>query len=140
MPVAVESGVLLHRALLPGLRVQPGLRGRMPPVGAVAGELGQVDRAAGLAVQAKLPQRPAGVVGPVADHDPAPGEGLGEAREDLGEGGRLFDAQEAGANDRELKEITAEALREVYFQDQGRRAGQLEEVRFTDIEHLDFDL
>lgn len=27
-----------------------------------------------------------------------------------------------------------------YFQDGGRRAGSLEEVRFTDIEHLEFDL
>lgn len=53
---------------------------------------------------------------------------------------RLFDAQEAGASDRELKEIAAEALKEVYFQDGGRRAGSLEEVRFTDIEHLEFDL
>lgn len=53
---------------------------------------------------------------------------------------RLFDAQEAGATDRQLKEIAAEALKEMYFQDNGRRAGQLEEVRFTDIEHLEFDL
>ncbi|MGW4823447.1 telomere-protecting terminal protein Tpg [Streptomyces sp. NPDC004227] len=53
---------------------------------------------------------------------------------------RLFDAQEAGATEQQLKEIAAEALKEVYFQDNGRRAGQLEEVRFTDIEHLEFDL
>ncbi|QEU83395.1 telomere-protecting terminal protein Tpg [Streptomyces viridosporus] len=53
---------------------------------------------------------------------------------------RLFDAQQAGAGDRQLQEIAAEALREVYFQDGGRRAGSLEEVRFTDIEHLEFDL
>ncbi|WP_236242705.1 XRE family transcriptional regulator [Streptomyces sp. CC228A] len=53
---------------------------------------------------------------------------------------RLFAAQEAGADDRELNEIAADALRQVYFQDDGRRAGQLEEVRFTDIEHLEFDL
>ncbi|MDX2855315.1 telomere-protecting terminal protein Tpg [Streptomyces scabiei] len=53
---------------------------------------------------------------------------------------RLFDAQEAGATDQELKEIAAEALKEVYFQDGGRRAGSLEEVRFTDVEHLEFDL
>ncbi|MFC8248463.1 telomere-protecting terminal protein Tpg [Streptomyces chartreusis] len=53
---------------------------------------------------------------------------------------RLFNAQEAGASDRELKEIAAEALKDVYFQDGGRRAGSLEEVRFTDIEHLEFDL
>ncbi|MGN9821797.1 telomere-protecting terminal protein Tpg [Streptomyces sp. SD11] len=53
---------------------------------------------------------------------------------------RLFDAQEAGATDAQLQEIAAEALKEVYFQDGGRRAGSLEEVRFTDIEHLEFDL
>ncbi len=53
---------------------------------------------------------------------------------------RLFDTQEAGATDQQLKEITAEALKEVYFQDGGRRAGTLEGVRFTDIEHLEFDL
>ncbi|MGV4890777.1 telomere-protecting terminal protein Tpg (plasmid) [Streptomyces viridosporus] len=53
---------------------------------------------------------------------------------------RLFDAQQAGAGDRRLQEIVADALREVYFQDGGRRAGSLEEVRFTDIEHLEFEL
>ncbi|WP_406377097.1 telomere-protecting terminal protein Tpg [Streptomyces sp. NBC_00197] len=53
---------------------------------------------------------------------------------------RLFEAHEAGATDQQLQEIAAEALREVYFQDGGRRAGSLEEVRFTDIEHLEFDL
>ncbi|MFL4909379.1 telomere-protecting terminal protein Tpg [Streptomyces sp. MMS24-I2-30] len=53
---------------------------------------------------------------------------------------RLFDAQEAGASDQQLQQIAADALKEVYFQDGGRRAGSLEEVRFTDIEHLEFDL
>ncbi|MER5916942.1 XRE family transcriptional regulator [Streptomyces sp. NPDC001982] len=53
---------------------------------------------------------------------------------------RLFDAREAGASDQQLQQIAAEALKDVYFQDSGRRAGQLEEVRFTDIEHLEFDL
>ncbi|WP_086737127.1 telomere-protecting terminal protein Tpg [Streptomyces glaucescens] len=53
---------------------------------------------------------------------------------------RLFDAQEQGASDQQFQQIAAEALKEVYFQDNGRRAGQLEEVRFTDIEHLEFDL
>ncbi|MFE5398630.1 telomere-protecting terminal protein Tpg [Streptomyces sp. NPDC056568] len=53
---------------------------------------------------------------------------------------RLFDAQEAGADDARLQEIAAEALKDVYFQESGRRAGSLEEVRFTDIEHLEFDL
>ncbi|MCX4704344.1 XRE family transcriptional regulator [Streptomyces sp. NBC_01373] len=53
---------------------------------------------------------------------------------------RLFDAQQQGASDQRLQEIAAEGLKEVYFQDSGRRAGSLEEVRFTDIEHLEFDL
>ncbi|MFI9601498.1 telomere-protecting terminal protein Tpg [Streptomyces sp. NPDC052043] len=53
---------------------------------------------------------------------------------------RLFDAQQAGASDQQLREIAAEALKEVYFQDSSRRAGSLEEVRFTDIEYLEFDL
>ncbi|MFB7031426.1 MULTISPECIES: telomere-protecting terminal protein Tpg [unclassified Streptomyces] len=53
---------------------------------------------------------------------------------------RLFDAQDAGADDQRLQEITAEGIREVYFQDGGRRAGSLEEVRFTNVEHLEFDL
>ncbi len=53
---------------------------------------------------------------------------------------RLFNAQEQGASDARLQEIAAEALKEVYFQDGGRRAGSLDEVRFTDIEHLEFDL
>nr|WP_260868095.1 XRE family transcriptional regulator [Streptomyces sp. SAJ15] len=53
---------------------------------------------------------------------------------------RLFDAQDQGADDDRLREIAAEALKEVYFQDGGRRAGSLEEVRFTDVEHVEFDL
>jgi hypothetical protein len=53
---------------------------------------------------------------------------------------RLFDAQQQGASDQRLQEIAAEGLKEVYFQDGGRRAGQLQDVRFTDIEHLEFDL
>jgi hypothetical protein len=53
---------------------------------------------------------------------------------------RLFDAQEAGASDAQLQQIVAEGLKEVYFQDGGRRAGSLEEVRFSDVQHLEFDL
>lgn len=53
---------------------------------------------------------------------------------------RLFDAREQGAGDDRLREIAAEALKDVYFQDGGRRAGSLEEVRLTDVEHLEFDL
>ncbi|WP_377273893.1 telomere-protecting terminal protein Tpg [Peterkaempfera sp. SMS 1(5)a] len=53
---------------------------------------------------------------------------------------RLFDAHQQGATDQRLQEITAEALRDVYFQDSGRRAGSLEEVHMLDVEHLEFDL
>ncbi|GAA3153238.1 telomere-protecting terminal protein Tpg [Streptomyces rectiviolaceus] len=53
---------------------------------------------------------------------------------------RLFEAQQQGAGEGRLREIAADALREVYFQDGGRRAGSLEEVRFTDVERLEFDL
>ncbi|MFJ9930028.1 telomere-protecting terminal protein Tpg [Streptomyces misionensis] len=53
---------------------------------------------------------------------------------------RLFDAQQSGAGDQQLQQIAAEGLKEVYFQDGGRRAGSLEEVRFTDVEHVEFDL
>lgn len=53
---------------------------------------------------------------------------------------RLFEAQDQGASDADLQKIAAEALKEVYFQDNGRRAGGLEEVRLTDVEHIEFDL
>ncbi|GGQ20198.1 telomere-protecting terminal protein Tpg [Streptomyces mutabilis] len=53
---------------------------------------------------------------------------------------RLLDAQQQSAEDQLLQEIAAEALREVYFQDNGHRAGSLAEVRFTDIEYVDFEL
>lgn len=53
---------------------------------------------------------------------------------------RLFEAREQGASEQRLRELTADGLRETYFQDSGRRAGSLEEVRFTDIEHLEFGL
>ncbi|MDG9695055.1 helix-turn-helix domain-containing protein [Streptomyces sp. DH17] len=52
---------------------------------------------------------------------------------------RLFDAQQRNAGERRLREITAEALKEVYFQDDGRRAGSLEQIRFTDVEYVDFE-
>ncbi|MFF4756968.1 telomere-protecting terminal protein Tpg [Streptomyces sp. NPDC001270] len=53
--------------------------------------------------------------------------------------GRLFDAQDAGAGEQQLRDLAAEALGEVYFRDGGRRASGLE-VEFTDVEHLEFDL
>ncbi|MFF0541164.1 telomere-protecting terminal protein Tpg [Streptomyces coelicoflavus] len=52
---------------------------------------------------------------------------------------RLFDAQDAGASEQQLRDLAAEALGEVYFPDGGRRAAGLED-ELTDIEHLQFDL
>lgn len=52
---------------------------------------------------------------------------------------RLFAAQDAGAGERQLREIAAEGLQEIYFKDSGRRADGLL-VEFTDIEHVEFDL
>ncbi|MFF8289673.1 telomere-protecting terminal protein Tpg [Streptomyces sp. NPDC016309] len=52
---------------------------------------------------------------------------------------RLFEATERGASERELRDIAAEGLQEVYFTDHGRRAPGLL-VEFTDIDHVDFEL
>jgi hypothetical protein len=52
---------------------------------------------------------------------------------------RLFETKEAGGTEQQLRDIAAEALGEVYFRDNGRRAHGLE-VEFTDVEHLEFDL
>ncbi|MET8755215.1 XRE family transcriptional regulator [Streptomyces sp. NPDC004667] len=52
---------------------------------------------------------------------------------------RLFDAQDAGASEQQLRDIAAEGLQEIYFKDRGRRAGGLL-VEFTDIDHIEFDL
>ncbi|MFE7778526.1 telomere-protecting terminal protein Tpg [Streptomyces sp. NPDC057445] len=49
---------------------------------------------------------------------------------------RLFEAQQQGAGDRQLRGIVAEGLQEVYFKDDGRRADNLE-VEFTDIDYID---
>ncbi|WP_331742379.1 XRE family transcriptional regulator (plasmid) [Streptomyces sp. NBC_00876] len=52
---------------------------------------------------------------------------------------RLFEAQEQGGTDRQLQEIAAEGLQEIYFKDGGRRAQGLL-VEYTDLEHIEFDL
>ncbi|WP_404962700.1 telomere-protecting terminal protein Tpg [Streptomyces sp. 147326] len=49
---------------------------------------------------------------------------------------RLFDAQQQGAADPELRAIVAEGLQETYFKDGGRRADHLE-VELTDIDYID---
>ncbi|MFJ4519163.1 telomere-protecting terminal protein Tpg [Streptomyces sp. NPDC088816] len=52
---------------------------------------------------------------------------------------RLFDAQESGASEQQLRDIAAEGLGEIYFRDGGRRAHGLE-IEFTDVEQLEFEL
>ncbi|GGT24373.1 hypothetical protein GCM10010271_29690 [Streptomyces kurssanovii] len=49
---------------------------------------------------------------------------------------RLFDAQQQGLGDQQLRAIVAEGLQEIYFKDGGRRADNLE-VEFTDIDYFD---
>ncbi|MGK5638618.1 telomere-protecting terminal protein Tpg [Streptomyces sp. URMC 126] len=49
---------------------------------------------------------------------------------------RLFDAQQQGATDQQMRHIVAEGLQEVYFKDGGRRADGLE-VALTDIDYFD---
>jgi transcriptional regulator with XRE-family HTH domain len=52
---------------------------------------------------------------------------------------RLFQAQDAGATEDQLRQVAAEALGEVYFRDNGRRAHGLE-VELTDLLDLEFEL
>ncbi|MEV7412457.1 helix-turn-helix domain-containing protein [Streptomyces althioticus] len=52
---------------------------------------------------------------------------------------RLFDAQDAGASEQQLRALAGEVLGEVYFRDGGRRAAGLD-VEFTDVEQVQFDL
>jgi predicted transcriptional regulator len=50
--------------------------------------------------------------------------------------GRLFDAQQRGASDQQLRDIVAEGLQEIYFKDNGTRAQDLE-VTMTEIVFFD---
>jgi transcriptional regulator with XRE-family HTH domain len=52
---------------------------------------------------------------------------------------RLLQAQEAGVDEDDLRQIAAEALGEVYFRDNGRRAHGLE-VELKDLVDLQFEL
>ncbi|MFD4142733.1 XRE family transcriptional regulator [Streptomyces sp. NBC_00390] len=52
---------------------------------------------------------------------------------------RLFEAQEQGATEQQLRNIAAEGLQEIYFKDSGRRAAGLL-VEFTDVDYIDFEL
>jgi transcriptional regulator with XRE-family HTH domain len=49
---------------------------------------------------------------------------------------RLFEAQQQGASDQQMRDIVAEGLQEIYFKDGGRRADNLE-VEFTDVDYFD---
>ncbi|QNP66758.1 telomere-protecting terminal protein Tpg [Streptomyces genisteinicus] len=52
---------------------------------------------------------------------------------------RLLDTAQQGGTERELRDIAAEALQEIYFKDGGRRAHGLA-VEFTDVEHIEFEI
>ncbi|MEV3973014.1 XRE family transcriptional regulator [Streptomyces sp. NPDC050698] len=52
---------------------------------------------------------------------------------------RLFEARDAGAADQELRQIIADGLKDVYFQDGGARAMDLSNVALNDIDYLDLD-
>jgi hypothetical protein len=52
---------------------------------------------------------------------------------------RLFEAQDQGASEQQLRDIAAEGLQEIYFKDHGRRAQDLR-VEFTDVDYIDFEL
>ncbi len=55
-----------------------------------------------------------------------------------GHAARLFQAQEAGLTEDQLRRLAAEALAKVYFRDQGRAHGL--EVELTDLVDLEFEL
>ena len=52
---------------------------------------------------------------------------------------RLFDARQAGAGDQQMRQIIAEGLKDIYFQDGGARAMGLSDVTLNDIDYLDLD-
>ncbi|MFH9554686.1 telomere-protecting terminal protein Tpg [Streptomyces sp. NPDC017435] len=52
---------------------------------------------------------------------------------------RLFNARNTGAGDQQLRQIIAEGLKEIYFQDSGTRATGLTDVTLNDIDYLDLD-
>ncbi|MEU1190789.1 XRE family transcriptional regulator [Streptomyces sp. NPDC005859] len=52
---------------------------------------------------------------------------------------RLFNARDAGASDQQMRQIIAEGLKEIYFQDSGSRAMGLSDVTLNDIDYLDLD-
>uniref|UniRef100_A0AAU2UW19 XRE family transcriptional regulator n=1 Tax=Streptomyces sp. NBC_00003 TaxID=2903608 RepID=A0AAU2UW19_9ACTN len=52
---------------------------------------------------------------------------------------RLFDARNTGASDQQMRQIIAEGLKEIYFQDGGTRATGLSDVTLNHIDYLDLN-
>ncbi|MFE7512147.1 telomere-protecting terminal protein Tpg [Streptomyces sp. NPDC057540] len=52
---------------------------------------------------------------------------------------RLFDAHDTGASDQQMRQIIAEGLKDIYFQDSGSRATGLTDIAINDIDYLDLD-
>ncbi|MEN3584883.1 XRE family transcriptional regulator [Streptomyces sp. ZYX-F-203] len=52
---------------------------------------------------------------------------------------RLFEAREAGVDERLMRGIIAEGFKDVYFRDGGVRAMGLSDVEINDIDYLDLD-
>jgi AcrR family transcriptional regulator len=52
---------------------------------------------------------------------------------------RLFDARDTGASDQEMRQIIADGLKDIYFQDGGNRALGLSDVTLNDIDYLDLN-
>jgi DNA-binding transcriptional regulator YdaS (Cro superfamily) len=52
---------------------------------------------------------------------------------------RLFNARNTGASDQHMRQIIAEGLKDIYFQDSRARALELTDVTLNDIDYLDLD-
>lgn len=52
---------------------------------------------------------------------------------------RLFNARDAGASDQQMRQIIAEGLTDIYFQDSDSRALGLTDVTLNDTDYLDLD-
>ncbi|TGZ09763.1 telomere-protecting terminal protein Tpg [Streptomyces rhizosphaericola] len=50
---------------------------------------------------------------------------------------RLFDARDTGAGDQQMRQIIAEGLKNIYFQDSGNRAAGLSDITLNNIDYLD---
>ncbi|PWS47360.1 DNA-binding protein [Streptomyces sp. ZEA17I] len=52
---------------------------------------------------------------------------------------RLFDARDTGADDQQMRQIIAEGLKNIYFQDSGNRAAGLSDITLNNIDYLDLN-